>query len=38
VENQGPTSAMKNPMSIFFFGMAAATLSNGNNITFYIEV
>jgi hypothetical protein len=30
VGNQGLTSAMKNPMSNVVFGMAAATLSNGN--------
>jgi hypothetical protein len=30
VGNQGLTSDMKNPMSNIVFGMAAATLSNGN--------
>jgi hypothetical protein len=30
VGNQGPTSAMKNPMSNIAFGMAAAAVSNGN--------
>jgi hypothetical protein len=29
-DNQGRTSAMKNPMSNILFGMAAAALSNGN--------